>query len=100
MFRHVQEEIADSPLAMIAKSAGGVGEWSREVERAMEAHSESMAEVVAEADRLRMETLKEVMGILTPLQGVDLLIATKKLHISMHCWGMRREGLSDQQTSP
>lgn len=88
----MQEEIAHEPLAMMAKS---VREWSGEVERAMVAHEASMAEFLHAADRLRTETLKEVMGILTPLQAVDLLIATKKLHISVHCWGLRR----GQQTS-
>ncbi|XP_042021023.1 protein DELAY OF GERMINATION 1-like [Salvia splendens] len=87
----LQEEIADEPLATMAKQSVG------EVERAMAmvAHEAAMAEVLLAADRLRMETLKEVMGILTPLQAVDLLIAGKKLHISMHCWGCKRE----EQTS-
>lgn len=85
----LQEEIGDEPLATMAKQS--VGKWSGEVEVAMAAHEAAMAEVICEADRLRMETLKEVMGILSPLQAVDLLIAAKQLHISMHCWGVRRE---------
>lgn len=95
----MQEEIADEPLAMIAKSAGRVGEWSQELERAVRAHSKSLAEVLADADKLRLETLKEMMAILTPLQAVELLIATKKLHISMHCWGITRQCVLGQQTS-
>ncbi|XP_042031111.1 protein DELAY OF GERMINATION 1-like [Salvia splendens] len=68
------EEIADEPLATMAKKSVG------EVEAAMAAHEAAMAEVICEADKLRMETLKEVMGILSPLQAVDLLIAAKQLH--------------------
>ncbi|EYU29539.1 hypothetical protein MIMGU_mgv1a023140mg, partial [Erythranthe guttata] len=79
----LQEQIADKPLAVIAKNAEPVGEWSEEVERAMKAHSVSLGGILAEADRLRLSTFKELMAILTPPQAVDLLIATKKLHISM-----------------
>ncbi|XP_047962517.1 protein DELAY OF GERMINATION 1-like isoform X2 [Salvia hispanica] len=93
----LQEEIADEPLATMAKQS--VGEWSEDVERAMVAHEAAMAEVLLAADRLRMETLEEVMGILTPLQAVDLLVEAKKLHISMHCWGCKREEQTSTSTS-
>ncbi|KAK6157317.1 hypothetical protein DH2020_011565 [Rehmannia glutinosa] len=84
-------EIADEPLVTIAKNAGRVGEWSRELERAMVAHSVSLAHILADADKLRLDTLKELIAILTPLQAVDFLAAAKKLHISMHEWGKRRD---------
>ncbi|KAL7129439.1 hypothetical protein ABFS83_13G066000 [Erythranthe nasuta] len=87
----IQEEIADKPLAVIAKGAERVGEWSRDVERAANAHSLSLAGILVEADRLRLSTFKELMAILTPSQALDLLIATKKLHISMHEWGKTRD---------
>ncbi|KAK4439114.1 protein DOG1-like 1 [Sesamum alatum] len=67
------EEIADQPLAMIATRAGRVGEWSQELVRAMNAHSLSLASILADADKLRISTFKELMDILTPFQGVDLL---------------------------
>ncbi|XP_011082771.1 protein DOG1-like 1 isoform X2 [Sesamum indicum] len=85
------EEIADEPLAMLATSAGRVGEWSKELVRAMDAHSLSLASILADADKLRISTLKELMAILTPFQGVDLLISIKKLHLSMHEWGKTKE---------
>ncbi|KAG8386428.1 hypothetical protein BUALT_Bualt03G0147700 [Buddleja alternifolia] len=85
------EEIADEPLAMIAKNCGRVGESSQDVALAMDSHSLSLASIIAEADRLRLSTMKELMGILTPLQAVDLLVATKKLKLSMHEWGKRRD---------
>ncbi|KAI3457365.1 hypothetical protein Pfo_014028 [Paulownia fortunei] len=87
----MQEEIAYEPLAIIAKSAGQVGEWSQDLDRAMNAHSLSLARILVDADRLRLNTLKELLAILTPLQAVDFLVATKKLHISMHEWGERRD---------
>lgn len=95
----MQEEIADKPLAMIANSAGRVGEWSEGVEPARRAHSVLLAGIMADADRLRLSTFKELMSILTPLQAVDLLIATKKLHLSMHEWGKTRDRHLGRSTS-
>ncbi|KAK4484668.1 hypothetical protein RD792_007257 [Penstemon davidsonii] len=85
------EEIADEPLAMLAKMAGRVGESSQDLDRAMDAHSVSLASIMGDADRLRLSTLKDLVGILTPLQTVDLFVATKKLHLSMHEWGKRSD---------
>ncbi|PIN12130.1 hypothetical protein CDL12_15270 [Handroanthus impetiginosus] len=78
-----QEEIADDPLALIAKNSGEVGEWSDDLHRAMNAHSLSLAGILVEANRFRVNTLKDLIGILTPFQAVDLLVATKKLHFSI-----------------
>ncbi|KAK8580598.1 hypothetical protein V6N13_143677 [Hibiscus sabdariffa] len=44
-----------------------------------------------EADKLRLSTLKELLGILNPLQGVDFLATSKKLHLCMHEWGKTRD---------
>ncbi|KAL8510077.1 hypothetical protein ACS0TY_017054 [Phlomoides rotata] len=81
----IQEEITEMPM----KSGQVVGESSEEVERAMDAHHLSLAGIVRDADKLRLSTLKEVMGILTPRQGVNFLVSTKKLHLSMHEWGKK-----------
>ncbi|KAL2496486.1 delay of germination 1 [Forsythia ovata] len=85
------EDIADEPLAMIAKRACRVGQSGLDLDQAIDAHSHSLARVLAAADKLRLNTLKELMRILSPLQAVDLLVATKKLHLSMHEWGKRRD---------
>ncbi|KAL3821257.1 hypothetical protein ACJIZ3_007162 [Penstemon smallii] len=85
------EEITDEPLAMLAKRGGRMGESSQDLDRAMDAHSVSLASIMGDADRLRLRTLKDLVGILTPLQTVDLLVATKKLHLSMHEWGKRSD---------
>ncbi|KAK6917698.1 Transcription factor TGA like domain [Dillenia turbinata] len=85
----LQEEIADHPLAIIAKASGEVGELTPDVTRAFAEHERAMASLMEEADELRMKTLKELTNILTPMQSIDYLAGAKKLHLSMHQWGMR-----------
>ncbi|KAL3508776.1 hypothetical protein ACH5RR_028177 [Cinchona calisaya] len=88
----LQEEIADDPLVMIAKKASEVGESScLDLDEALKGPSLSLERLLVDADKLRLSTLKELMNILTPLQTADLLVATKKLHLSMHEWGKRRD---------
>ncbi|KAL3503107.1 hypothetical protein ACH5RR_037556 [Cinchona calisaya] len=87
----LQEEIADGPLAMIATKASQVGESSQDLDEVLQGHSLSLKHILVDADKLRLSTFKELMNILTPLQTADLLIATKKLHLSMHEWCKRRE---------
>ncbi|KAL3736136.1 hypothetical protein ACJRO7_025137 [Eucalyptus globulus] len=90
----MQEEIADDPLALIAKRSGRVGEESESVERVMKRHALSLARVLTEADELRLATLRELVEeILTPLQAVEFLVTTKKLHLSIHEWGKRRDSV-------
>lgn len=83
----LQENIADQPIAIVAKRMSRVGETSGEIDHALDEHQSSMANILQEADKLRLSTLKELLGILTPLQGVDFLAARKKLHLCMHEWG-------------
>ncbi|KAL3635379.1 hypothetical protein CASFOL_019926 [Castilleja foliolosa] len=83
----LQEEIADIPFAIIATKAGQVREWSQEIDSALAAHTLSISQIMKKADELRVTTMKELIAILTPLQAVDFLIVTKKLHLSIHEWG-------------
>ncbi|CAI9088821.1 OLC1v1023259C1 [Oldenlandia corymbosa var. corymbosa] len=87
----LQEEIADDPLAMIAKRARQVGESSQSVDEVLQGHSVALGCILVDADKLRLSTVKELFSILTPLQNADLLAASKKLHLSMREWGKRRE---------
>ncbi|KAG8498179.1 hypothetical protein CXB51_006768 [Gossypium anomalum] len=87
----LQENIADQPIAIVAKRMSRVGEASGEVDHALDEHESSMANILQEADKLRLSTLKELLSILTPLQGVDFLVASKKLHLCMHEWGKIRD---------
>lgn len=75
----------------MAKEWDRVGESNGRVDRALNDHALGLAGILEEADKLRLDTLKELMDILTPLQGVDFLVATKKLHLSIHEWGKRRD---------
>lgn len=87
----LQEDIADEPLASIMRELGGIEETNDQAERALEAHAAGMGRMVVDADNLRMNTLKQLLGILTPLQGVEFLVSTKKLHLSVHHWGKKRD---------
>ncbi|MCL7031449.1 hypothetical protein MKW94_027124 [Papaver nudicaule] len=118
----LQERIVDDPLIVLAKSisngnlicsndsGGTAADQStnrQEVDQALASHAKDLASILVEADELRLNTLKELIGILTPLQAVDFLIASKKLHICIHQWGLRRdmqrereEAANDGEPSP
>ncbi|KAF8391216.1 hypothetical protein HHK36_023518 [Tetracentron sinense] len=84
----LQEGIADQPLALIANESRKVGESSGDAESVLDPLALDMASILEEADELRLKTLKDLIEILTPLQAVHLLVATKKLHLSVHEWGL------------
>ncbi|XP_051152275.1 protein DELAY OF GERMINATION 1-like [Andrographis paniculata] len=96
----LQEDIADEPLAIMAKRVGEIGVPSKAVDRAMDKLCASLGRLLANADRLRLRTLKDLMAILTPAQAVDLIVATKKLNLSIHEWGKRRDQLLAAPSSP
>lgn len=87
----LQENIADHPIPVIAKRLNRVGEPSEEIDRALDEQENCMANMLQEADKLRLRTLKELLDIFTPLQGVDFLAAGKKLHLCLHQWGKTRD---------
>ncbi|KAK3206880.1 hypothetical protein Dsin_020926 [Dipteronia sinensis] len=90
----LQEDIADQPISVIAKGLNPdeLGQPNEEVERALDRHESSMANLIDAADKLRLYTLKElVMKIFTPAQAVDFLVASKKLHLSIHEWAKTRD---------
>ncbi|GKE67616.1 transcription factor TGA2.3, partial [Tanacetum coccineum] len=58
-----------------------------EVERALAAHRVVLGGIVVDADELRVTVFKELIRILTPLQGIHLLVASNRLHLSIHEWG-------------
>lgn len=80
----LQEEIVDQPIAMIAKGL-------REVEEALDEHGIAIVRVMEKADQLRLNTLKELVKILTPVQAIDFLVTSKKLHLCVHKWGRKRD---------
>ncbi|KAF5472951.1 hypothetical protein F2P56_009606 [Juglans regia] len=89
----LQEDVEDQPIAVIVKGLSWVGEMNGEVNRALDKHKEEMAGILEEMYRLRLSTLKELVGILMPKQAVDFLVVGKKLHLCVQEWGKRREDL-------
>ncbi|KFK22874.1 hypothetical protein AALP_AAs39777U000100, partial [Arabis alpina] len=86
----MQEDVADMPIAITAYSRDLV-EAGEAVEDAIDKHEEGMAVLMAEADKLRIETLKKIVEVLTPVQAAEFLLAGKRLHVSLHEWGRVRE---------
>ncbi|KAG8385430.1 hypothetical protein BUALT_Bualt03G0044500 [Buddleja alternifolia] len=87
---HDWDEIADQPIAIITKELDEHGGPSR-AEEALDEHAISVMSVLEEADNLRLDTMKELTNILTPVQAVDFLAAGKKLHLGLRAWGRRRD---------
>ncbi|KAI3804853.1 hypothetical protein L1987_26701 [Smallanthus sonchifolius] len=89
----LQERVADEPLTLLAYNCRKVGESSQGevVDKAMDVHAADMYKVLLEADKLRLDILKRMIDILTPLQAIELLVASKKLHLSLHEWSKRRD---------
>lgn len=57
----------------------------------LDSRLEEIRRVLEEADGLRMKTLRAVLGILDPLQAVDLLIAVADLEIGVRGLGLELE---------
>ncbi|KAI3842522.1 hypothetical protein MKX03_034388 [Papaver bracteatum] len=90
----LQEDIADYPLTGFVNNSDDPGtELNGQVDQALDSHADGLAGILDDSDKLRLETLKELLGIFTPLQAVDYLIVSKKLHLRMHQWGLRRDQL-------
>ncbi|XP_071693567.1 protein DOG1-like 3 [Rutidosis leptorrhynchoides] len=62
---------------------------NHELELALAAHGVELSSIVVDADELRVTVLKELMHILTPIQGIRLLIASYRLHLSIHECGRK-----------
>ncbi|KAF3442401.1 hypothetical protein FNV43_RR16317 [Rhamnella rubrinervis] len=52
---------------------------------------ERLAEVLREADDLRLKTLRRVVDLLTPQQAVDFLIAAAELQFGVRGWGVNHD---------
>ncbi|OAY83010.1 BURP domain-containing protein 3 [Ananas comosus] len=98
----VQEDVADRPLlsaarvhrkitsssaAAAAAYAASSSSWGNDgdVAAAIKSCAEEMAGLLVEADRLRVATARALLTeILGPKQAVELLVAAKQLHLSIH----------------
>ncbi|KAI3708291.1 hypothetical protein L2E82_37458 [Cichorium intybus] len=89
----LQERVADEPLMSLANEVRGEGESSNveDVAKAMDGQALDLYNVLMQADKLRLSVLKGMLDILTPLQAVEFLVASNKLHLSLHEWAKRRD---------
>lgn len=89
----MQENVADEPLGLLANNHRQEGQSSNDsvVDKTMDSYALDQYSVLIEADKLRLNVLKCMIDILTPLQATELLVASKKLHFSLHEWGKRRD---------
>ena len=99
MAKH-QETVEDSSMVELShlvsemmRSGDGesIGVEKERVESALESKEEGLKEMLQKADDLRLKTLKAVIDILSPIQGVHFLIAAAELHLKIHEWGKQRD---------
>lgn len=62
-----------------------------EIDRELDVRSEGLGKVLEGADELRINTLKELIEILTPVQAVYLLLRGKKLKLCIHECGNKKD---------
>ncbi|KAI3511347.1 hypothetical protein L1887_18498 [Cichorium endivia] len=96
----LQESSADTPMVDLSnkesemirkKEDEGGGDIHPRVKSLLDKKKDDLEEVLHMGDGLRMETLKSVIEILTPLQAVYFLIAAAELHLRIHDWGQKGE---------
>ncbi|KAM0052528.1 putative transcription factor TGA like domain-containing protein [Helianthus debilis subsp. tardiflorus] len=96
----LQESAADTSMVdlsnvisemMRKENDDGGDDNDRRVELALEPKKDEWEKVLNMADSLRMETLKSVIEILTPIQAVYFLIAAAELHLRLHDWGLKKD---------
>ncbi|CAA7402366.1 unnamed protein product [Spirodela intermedia] len=85
----LQEDIADRPFVPMSRNREALD--SDELKSAMAVYEESLARITEQADGLRLEMLRELVKILSPVQAVDYLVAAKQLQLSLHEWCSRRD---------
>ncbi|KAK6119655.1 hypothetical protein DH2020_046607 [Rehmannia glutinosa] len=67
----LQQEMADMPLALIARNSGPICEHNSDVRENIGKIEQAMASAMEEADQLRLNTFKELIQILKPVQAVE-----------------------------
>ncbi|RZC91758.1 hypothetical protein C5167_027816 [Papaver somniferum] len=92
----IQENITDCrQLTRLANNSDDTESRIGQVEQySLDSHSKDLASILVDSDKLRMNTLKKLIGILSPLQAVEFLIAGKQLHLCMNQWGQRRDHIT------
>ncbi|KAK1392084.1 Transcription factor TGA2 [Heracleum sosnowskyi] len=62
------------------------------IESAFRKKEEGLERVLRQADELRLRTLKGIVEIVTPSQGVKFLVAAVDFQLGLHDWGRQMEG--------
>ncbi|KAL7159087.1 hypothetical protein ABFS83_01G005500 [Erythranthe nasuta] len=91
-FASLQQDKADVPLALIARKLEGPQyELNEDVRETIGEIEKAMVCLMEEADNLRLETFKEMVKILKPVQALEFIIAAKKLRVCVRSWGEERD---------
>ncbi|KAI3707510.1 hypothetical protein L6452_26106 [Arctium lappa] len=84
-------ELSNAVSEMIRNENDDAENEEEKVESTLDSKKDGFEELLHMADDLRLETLKAVIEILTPIQAVHFLIAAAELHLRLHDWGKKRE---------
>ncbi|KAL8042405.1 hypothetical protein ABFX02_09G048300 [Erythranthe guttata] len=94
----LQETMADSSMVELTDHSRHVHHQGL-VDGALAPKEKGLIGILQMADDLRLNTLKDLILILTPIQGVYFLIAAAELHLRMHDWGKKRDEASQAATT-
>ncbi|KAL6519975.1 hypothetical protein OROHE_017118 [Orobanche hederae] len=95
-----QEKVADASMVELSHTVSEMVSKGADADRVvaegrldsvLAPKVEGMVRVLHMADDLRLKTLKKVIGILLPSQGVYFLIAAAQLHLRVHEWGTKKD---------
>lgn len=99
----LQETVADSTMVELTHSAtllmregGGALDEGR-IDATLAPKEAGLGRILQRADNLRLKTLKDIIGVLSPKQSVHFLIAAAELHLRLHEWGKRRDSRNQQR---
>ncbi|KAK3003717.1 hypothetical protein RJ639_019323, partial [Escallonia herrerae] len=87
----LQEDMADQPFASVANKPDQNYCLNEDAVAALKENGQAMANLVEEADQMRLDTIKELIKVLTPVQAVQFLAAGKKLRLCIKDWGEKQD---------
>ncbi|KAK9673198.1 hypothetical protein RND81_12G152700 [Saponaria officinalis] len=101
-----QETVADSSMVELAHLATELtrspdsatrcpDSVSHRVDSELAGKEERLELIPRKADELRLRTLQDVVNILGPTQAAHFLIAAAELHLRVHEWGKKKDGLGN-----
>ncbi|XP_057770180.1 protein DOG1-like 3 [Salvia miltiorrhiza] len=99
-----QETVADASMvelahAMTEAEAMDVDVGQSRVDATLAPKQDALVGLLHMADQLRLNTLRKVIDILTPMQAVHYLIAAAALHLRIHEWGKKRDARLSQNVN-